>query len=93
MPGGLSSFQQPFSEDNMVKQGVFGELIHAEGAVSVKLLPGRESFGNFKTGGMQIADALLSVSYQFPGSGYVTLLIQDQERNTMLIELFVVSIG
>lgn len=74
-------------KDNIV------ELIHAEGAVSVKLLPGRESFGNFKTGGTQIADALLSGSYQFPGSGYVTLLVQDQERNTKLIELFVVHIG
>lgn len=66
------------------------ELIHAEGAVSVKMLPGRAQFGDFKTGGTEIAGALLDGSYTFPVSGYVTLLVQDQERNTKLVELFVV---
>lgn len=65
------------------------ELIHAEGGVSVKLLKGKATRGDFKTKGSQIAEPLLDGSYIFPETGYYTLLIQDQERNTKLVQFFV----
>ena len=65
------------------------ELIHAEGGVSVKLLKGKATKGDFKTKGSQIAEPLLDGSYIFPETGYYTLLIQDQERNTKLVQFFV----
>ena len=65
------------------------KLIHAEGDVSVKLLPGKAVEGDFKTKGTQIVDSLLDGSYTFPEIGYYTLLVQDQERNTKLVQLFV----
>ena len=71
------------SRDNEFK------LIHAEGDVSVKLLPGKAVAGDFKTKGIQIEESLLDGSYTFPGIGYYTLLVQDQERNTRLVQLFV----
>lgn len=64
-------------------------MINSEGTVSVKLLPGRAQLGDFKTDGTQVADVLLVDGYQFQNYGYVTLMVQDQERNTKLIELFV----
>ena len=65
------------------------ELIHSEGDVSVKLLAGKASAGDFKTKGTSIEEQLLDGSYTFPGVGYYTLLIQDQERNTKLVQLYV----
>ena len=64
-------------------------LVHAEGAVSVRMLKGKAVEGDFKTKGDQIAESLLDGSYTFPGTGYYTLLVQDQERNTKLVQLFV----
>lgn len=68
-------------------QNQFG-LIHQEGDVSVKMLKGKASMGDFKLKGNEIADSLLDGSYIFPETGYFTLLVQDQERNTKLVQVF-----
>ena len=44
--------------------------------------------GDFKLKGNEIADSLLDGSYIFPETGYFTLLVQDQERNTKLVQVF-----
>ena len=68
-------------------QNQFG-IIHQEGDVSVKVLKGKASMGDFKLKGNEIGDSLLDGSYIFPETGYFTLLVQDQERNTKLVQVF-----
>lgn len=57
--------------------------------MKVLMLKGKMKKGDFKTAGADIFDALTDGSHMFESTGYHTLLVQDSERQTKLIEVYV----
>ncbi|MGM9941565.1 MAG: immunoglobulin-like domain-containing protein [Bulleidia sp.] len=57
--------------------------------MKVWMLKGRKKKGDFKTSGVDIHDGLTDGSHVFESTGYHTLLVQDSERQTKLIEVYV----
>lgn len=72
------------SEVEIIGNNMILETINQTGNLKLLLAPGKKKFGYFKRNGVKINN-----EYTFESKGYYTLYIQDDNRNTKLVYVFV----
>ncbi|NLB80098.1 MAG: DUF5011 domain-containing protein [Clostridiaceae bacterium] len=72
------------SQINSASRNIKIQTINAGGNVLAKILTGKKSVGDFKTKGN-----IIPLDGEFPSTGYYTIYIRDDERNSRIVYVFI----